>query len=97
MPGVVTEPDTVPPAHLAPYWESDFCTFHSPAWWRRHWEKTGRVTVEVADSVPHGWEDWLHWSHVCARAGRGFERDTVMLEADEGRLLGFTRVVAARR
>lgn len=97
VPGLLSEPDAMPPAHLAPYWEADFCTFHSPVWWRRHWEKTGLVTVEAADSLPHGWEHWLRWNRACARAGRGSNRETAMLEADGGRLLGFTRVAASRR
>jgi hypothetical protein len=38
------------PEQLRPYWEWEFCSFHSPAWWRRHWEKTGQVTRELTHS-----------------------------------------------
>src|SRR5205823_4218592 len=97
VPGLLAEVEQLPPPHLAPYWESDFCSFHSPAWWRRHWEKTGLVTVEVADAVPEGWADWLRWHEACALAGRSHEPERAMLEADGGRSLGFSRVVATRR
>jgi hypothetical protein len=34
-------------------------SFHCPEWWREHWEKTGRVHVDLADSIEDGWKDWL--------------------------------------
>ncbi len=94
--GFLDEPETVPPAHLAPHWNWQMCAFHSPAWWRRHWEKTGLVTVEVADSLPHGWDDWLHWNEVCESVGRGFASEAELLRADQGATLGFPRMVARR-
>lgn len=71
------------------------CSYLSPDWWRRHWERTG--LVEVADMISHGWEDWLRWLDACDLVGRGFEPDAEMLRADQGRLLGFSRVLAHRR
>ncbi|HZQ35646.1 MAG TPA: methyltransferase domain-containing protein [Dehalococcoidia bacterium] len=96
VPGVRHELDAVPPPRLAAYWEADFCTFHSPNWWRRHWELSMAVTVERADWLPHGWDDWLLWNRACALAGRGWERELHLLEADGGELLGFSRSVARR-
>jgi SAM-dependent methyltransferase len=89
-----------PPAALRPFWEWEFCSFHSAAWWRRHWEKTGRVAVEVADMLPDGWRHWLLWSDASARAGTGLPgaaaREAALLRADAGDLLGFVRVVGRR-
>lgn len=86
------------PEHLKPYWEWEFHTFHSPEWWRQHWEKTGLVEVLHADTLPDGWKEWLHWNEVRARAGFiAEERETEMLQADAGRSLGFTRLVARRK
>ena len=46
VPGLVKElGEGGVPAEFRPYWEWDFCSFHSPQWWQRHWEKTPRVTV----------------------------------------------------
>jgi len=96
VPGLVQEYETLPPSHLARYWKWDFCAWHSPAWWRRHWEKPGLVTVEVADLLPEGWKDWLMWNDACDgdRGEPGEEAE--MLRVDAGRSLGFTRVVARR-
>lgn len=96
VPGLRHELDALPPPRLAPYWEADFCSFHSPDWWRRHWQKSQAVTVERADWLPRGWEDWLLWNRACAVAGGGGEHELHLLEADGGELLGFSRIVARR-
>jgi len=44
--------------------------------------------------IPGGWEDWLDWLDACDLVGRGFEPDAQMLRADQGDLLGFTRILA---
>lgn len=96
VPGLREELANLPPPQLAPFWQDDFCTFHSPDWWARHWQKSGAVTVERADWLPHGWEDWLRWNETCDRIGQGATRETEMLRVDGGELLGFSRVVATR-
>ncbi|MGW4443066.1 SAM-dependent methyltransferase [Streptomyces sp. NPDC004682] len=93
---------TEPPAPLAPYWEPGYWCFHSPAWWRRNWTRTGAVTVETADWLEDGAREWLLWSEVCAEESpsefmRGLARDCVdLLKADEDELLGFARIVGRR-
>ena len=85
------------PEHLRPYWVWDFCSFHSPAWWQEHWNKTGKVTVTHADLIPNGWQDWLLWGEVCAEAGYPSDPQEIeMLRVDNGRNLGFTRLAARR-
>ncbi len=97
VPGLQAEfPDGVPPQSL-PYWDWEFGSFHSPAWWRRHWDKTRRVTVTHADVVPDGWQDWRLWLEVCRDLGhRASPEELALLEADQGRTLAFARVVAER-
>jgi len=87
VPGIVEEFVSDPPEYLRPLWPSSFSSFHSPAWWREHWRRSGRVRVEVADMIGDGWKSWLTW------VGNEHE-DGKALEVDEGRNLGFTRVVA---
>ena len=94
-PGLVEEFTADPPEHLQPEWSWDFASFHSPAWWRRHWERVGKVNVEVADWLENGWELWAHWDRVIEDA-RGVKGEAEMIEADAGRNLGFVRVVAKR-
>ncbi len=97
VPGLTHEFDTGLPDHLAPYWDWEFWTFHSPDWWRHHWEQTGKVEVSQADSVPDGWRQWSLWLQVCAEAGYPVDaRELDMLERDSGRNLGLTRVIARR-
>ena len=84
------------PEHLRQYWEPAFFSLHSPAWWKRHWERSGLVTVDVADLLPDGWKLWMEsdllWSK---RLGKPSD-EADMLALDRGRTLGFTRVVARR-
>ena len=91
-----------PPAHLKPFWDPGFWAFRSPAWWRRHWSRSGAVEVETADWLTDGWKDWLLWSEVCAEKSpyawmADMARESVeLMHADEGRALGFARVVGRR-
>jgi SAM-dependent methyltransferase len=101
VPSLFQDFDGTPPATLAPYWEWAYCCFHSPDWWRRHWTKSGRVSVESADTIEEGWRDWLRWSELIEPHTSGWLHDAglrtkAMLEADRGENLGFARVVATK-
>lgn len=104
VPAVVAEfGDDRVPEHLQPFWEPDFWTFHSPTWWRRLWERSGSVEVEVAGLLADGWRDWLLWNEICAEVSdvdfvvEGAGREAQMVKIDAGRHLGFARVIARRR
>ncbi|MGI8572718.1 MAG: SAM-dependent methyltransferase [Solirubrobacteraceae bacterium] len=103
VPGLASEFEGAAPDHLASQWKDnpEFWSFHSPAWWRRHWERTGPVEVEVADLITDGWRHWLNWDEAT------LELDCVpeeiasfvpgwieTISADEGRNLGFARLLA---
>ena len=97
VPGLVEELTSAEvPEHLRDYWEPAFFSFHSPAWWKRHWERSGLVTVDLADLLPDGWRHWmasdLLWSE---RLGKPHD-EADMLARDRGRTLGLTRLVARR-
>ena len=99
VPALVREwPGAEIPPHLAPYWEYSMNTLHSPDWWRRHWELSGLVTVELADLMPNGWQHWLTIAEILAecRSDMDFGEEAEMLRLDGGRNLGFTRMVARR-
>jgi len=93
--GFMSEIDTAVPAHLAEWWATDrpYC-LHSAEWWRRHWERTGIVDIAVADTLPDGWQFWRDW-HKTIAPDNAVEIAT--LEADQGRYLGYVRVVGRRR
>jgi len=99
VPGLLAELDGEVPAYLKPFWEPDFWTFHSVAWWRRHWQQTNLVEIEIADNLPEGWAIWKKWEDVmrAAEANKpGREGDLELLTADNGRNLCFVRLVARK-
>jgi cyclopropane fatty-acyl-phospholipid synthase-like methyltransferase len=92
--GVMQEIDGPVPDHLQRWWEPSLWCLHSAPWWRRHWERTGILEIEVADTLPDGWQRWRDWLNVVA-PDNATEIQT--LEADRGRYLGYVRLVARRR
>ncbi len=96
VPGLREELDDGVPSHLEPYWDPDFWSFHSPAWWKRHWERSGALASVTADFVEDGAAFWLDWLMQAGDAGWPAESEAAMLRADGGRCLGFTRVVGTR-
>jgi SAM-dependent methyltransferase len=90
---LLQEIDGEVPEHLAAWWEPPMFSLHSPAWWRRHWEKTRLVTIERAEAMPDGWRRWLDWQRVIC-PGNALEIQTV--ETDAGRWIGYLRLVARR-
>lgn len=94
--GFVEEIESDVPAHLAEWMgaEPSLRSMHSSPWWRRHWEQTGIVDIELADSMPDGWRLWLEWLRTIAPDN---QMEIQALQADGGRHLTFSRVVARRK
>jgi len=91
--GLVNEIDSMP-AHLEAWWTPDMWMLHSAAWWRRHWEKSGLVSIDRADTLDGGWRLWREWVGAIAPQNTV---EAAALDADAGRTLGYVRVVARRR
>jgi cyclopropane fatty-acyl-phospholipid synthase-like methyltransferase len=92
--GVMQEIDSAVPDHLREWWEPGMCCLHSAAWWRTHWERTGIVHVDVADTLADGWKLWRDWQTVVAPDNT---LEITAVEADRGQYLGYVRVVGHRR
>jgi ubiquinone/menaquinone biosynthesis C-methylase UbiE len=92
--GFVQEIDGPVPDHLRDWWTNDLCCLHSADWWRRHWERTRIMEIEIADTMPDGWQVWLDW-HTTGFPDNRPEINA--LEADRGRYLGYVRLVGRRR
>lgn len=92
--GLMREMEGPVPEHLRTWWEPSMCCLHSAAWWRRHWERTGILDVELADDLPDGWRWWRDWQMVVAP---GNIVEIQALEADRGNYLGYVRLVGRRR
>jgi cyclopropane fatty-acyl-phospholipid synthase-like methyltransferase len=92
--GLMREIEGDVPEHLRDWWEPGLWCLHSPEWWRRHWERTGIVSVDRADAMPEGWQRWLEWQRWIAPDNR---TEVEAIEADAGRYLGYVRAVGRRR
>jgi SAM-dependent methyltransferase len=92
--GLTKEIEEDIPAHLRRWWTADLWCLHSAAWWRRHWDRTGIVEIECADTMEDGWRLWLEWVKAIA-PDNPIELKTV--EDDKGEYLGYVRVVGRRR
>jgi len=92
--GLVREIEGLLPEHLREWWTQDLWCLHSAAWWRRHWERTGIMDIELADTMPDGWQLWLDWLRAVAPEN---EMEIKVLEADGGRYLGYVRLVGRRQ
>ena len=96
----------MPPAHLTRaqasggvFWDPKECIcFHTTDWWRRHFEKSQVVDVEVASDLEDGCALWVQWERARAGGGySGFPSDEETLVQDDGRYLTFPLLVARRR
>ncbi len=94
--GLINEFEGPVPDHLREWWqaEPDLWCLHSAQWWRRHWEQTGIMEVELADNMPDGWQAWLDWQRAVAPDN---QQEIKTIETDRGRHLGYVRVVGHRR
>jgi SAM-dependent methyltransferase len=92
--GLVQEIESALPTHLREWWTRDLWCLHSAAWWRRHWERTGIMKIELADTMPDGWQHWHAWHKAIAPDN---ELEIKTIEVDAGRYLGYVRLVGRRR
>lgn len=90
---VVQEWEDDMPAHLRDWWTPDLSCLHSAAWWRKHWERSGILAVEHADTMPDGWKLWRDWIQIIAPDNA---TEIAALEADRCQYLGYVRAVGRR-
>jgi ubiquinone/menaquinone biosynthesis C-methylase UbiE len=91
--GLTREIDGPLPDHLHEWWSQDLWAFHSAAWLRRHWERTGIMDIDIADTMPDGWKLWLDW-HRAVAPDNAVEINAI--ETDRGSTLGYIRVIGRR-
>jgi SAM-dependent methyltransferase len=92
--GLVDEVTGDVPEHLRVFWSQDIWSIHSAGWWRRHWERTGLVEFQNADTMSDGWKLWSTWHRRRAPYNNG---EIEAVEKDAGRHLSYIRLVARRR
>ena len=65
VPGLIQEYKSGYPETLESFWEGELFSFHSAAWWRNLWEKTGIVEITSCYNITDPktiWYPWAHWS-----------------------------------
>jgi SAM-dependent methyltransferase len=92
--GLVREVEGSVPPHLRGFWTQDLWALHSAPWWRHHWERTGIMDIDVADTMPDGWQFWLEWQRAVAPENA---TEIKALETDSGSYLTYVRLVGRRR
>lgn len=92
VPGLYSEFTGPVPDHIRSFWKADYFNWHSPGWWRWHWEKTGCAEVELADTLPE-----KEGYRLFRRFGEVMNPSDSLIAADEGRNISFVRVIARRK
>jgi cyclopropane fatty-acyl-phospholipid synthase-like methyltransferase len=104
-PGLMQAWDGDVPGHLMAeqanggrFWEDESICFHTAAWWKTLWERSNRLDVTVADTLPDGWKHWRDFEHALEARGKNrFPSVAETLDRDQGRYVGFVRTVGIRR
>lgn len=94
------EIETPLPEHLLPFWAQECWTFHPIEWWRKHWDRTGLVDIEIADTLKDGCAIWLQFNKARVLAGNdsdALKTDIAVMEQDKGEYLGWGRIIAERQ
>jgi cyclopropane fatty-acyl-phospholipid synthase-like methyltransferase len=92
--GLTKEFDGQVPEALQGWWEPMMNCLHTADWWRRHWERSGILSVSHVDTLPDAWRYWLDWQRWVAPNN---QPEIAALERDQGRVLTYVRAVAQRR
>ncbi|MCL2357494.1 MAG: methyltransferase domain-containing protein [Defluviitaleaceae bacterium] len=75
-----------------PAWGQDMFTFHSAAWWRRHFEKTGLVEITACYDIADVREIWESWAF-----GEKSSDDAEFLAADTENNVALITLAARKR
>ncbi|MCZ6887663.1 MAG: methyltransferase domain-containing protein [Gammaproteobacteria bacterium] len=97
-PASPVEIPTPPPDHLGNEW-NEWYWMNSVDWWARHWGRNPGIAVERCEAVLQGWESWVRYHELMIERGVGGESaasEHKTLLADQGRYMGFVRMVGRR-
>ena len=98
-PGLEPDPyeTDVPDAVWSP-WAHEAAAWHTPEWWRRHWELSGLLEGIESAWLPDGRENWIRWVEaVQSVSGEGEATVLELLEGESGAQMGFVSVTARTR
>jgi SAM-dependent methyltransferase len=97
-PGLTADPYEAPvPETIRSLFGYEVAAWHSPEWWRRHWELSGLLEDIQASWLPDSLENWILWARA-VREVNGRDEDPVleMLGEADGQV-GFVSATARKR
>jgi hypothetical protein len=105
VPGLMRGFEKGVPGHLtraqsngAAFWEEGCVSFMTLERWRELWENSSRVDVKVADTLAEGWRYWRDFELALEQTSKSLFPSVVeALNADQGRYIGFIRLIALRK
>jgi SAM-dependent methyltransferase len=98
-PGLEPDPYEAPvPDGVWSVWGHEVAAWHTPEWWRRHWELSGLVDGIEGAWLPDGRENWIRWMEA-VQCVRGEREASVLdlLQGEAGVRMGFVSVTARAR
>jgi hypothetical protein len=91
-PGLKADPyEARVPANVQSLFGYEVGAWHTPEWWRRHWELGGRLEDIEAAWLPDERENWILWVRA-VREVKGTDEDPVLENASGGRRADRVRV-----
>jgi len=87
------------PEHILEFLGDDLWTWKTLSWWKNLWEKDGLVSIDVADTLPNGFDLWVRHNEAALDFGppSPFPDETHIYEIDKGEYMGFIRMVATKK
>jgi hypothetical protein len=79
-------------------WAHEVAAWHTPQWWRRHWQLSGLLEDIEAGWLADGRGNWIRWAEA-VQSVSGHDEGAVLdlLKAEAGARIGFVSVTARRR
>ena len=76
----------------------EVAAWHTPEWWRRHWELSGLLEGIESAWLPNGRENWTRWVEAVQSVSPEAEKGVLdLLEGETGAQMGFVSVTARTR
>jgi len=100
VPGLTKEFDKGFPDTLEEFWKrykGELFTFHSGAWWKKLWGKTGLAEITSCYDIPDTHKIWMPWAEWADASGKFDESDVDFLNADTGNELVLIAMTARKK
>ena len=102
VPGYMKDITNGVPDYMREEFDDGSCTWQTVPWWRNLWEKTGLVSIDVADNLTDGWALWLRYQEASDEyaknesSNESENNETEIIRKDKGEYIGFVRLVATK-